>query len=166
MPTNTGPYRPCFLAWQRTRRFTQIKAIHNKPKSCRWSSSTSTPSSTSSSQPASENGQVIFSGIQPTGVPHLGNYLGAVREWVRLQNASAPGTRLLFSIVDLHALTIPQNACRLKNSRREMFATLLAAGLDPKKSAIFYQSAVCDAVLKYGSLVFITILTVAGSCAY
>jgi hypothetical protein len=102
----------------------------------------------SSSLPPRQNAPVIFSGIQPTGVPHLGNYLGAVREWVRLQNDSAQSSKLLFSIVDLHALTVPQDAARLKSQRREMFATLLAAGLDPKQSTIFYQSAVCDAVLR------------------
>src|SRR5699024_10513894 len=149
-------------AWQRTGWFARIKSVHIKPKSCRWTSST--PISTF--QPTSENGKVVFSGIQPTGVPHLGNYLGAVREWVRLQNASASGTRLLFSIVDLHALTIPQNAYRLRKSRNEMFAILLAAGLDPKKSAIFYQSAVCGTVLRFTILGFIIILTIAGSCTH
>lgn len=114
---------------------TRIEAIH---KRCRWSSSTSIP------KPPLENRRVIFSGIQPTGVPHIGNYLGAIREWVRLQNASAPETTLLFSIVDLHALTIPQNAHQLKNWRKETLATLLAAGIDPSRSAIFYQSAVCN----------------------
>ncbi|RHZ43105.1 uncharacterized protein CDV56_100820 [Aspergillus thermomutatus] len=86
--------------------------------------------------------QTIFSGIQPTGVPHLGNYLGALREWVRLQNAAKEGTRLFFSIVDLHALTVPQDASQLRNWRKETFATLIAVGLDPNRSTIFYQSAV------------------------
>lgn len=86
--------------------------------------------------------KTIFSGIQPTGVPHLGNYLGALHEWVRLQNNATKGTKLLYSIVDLHALTIPQDAPILRKMRREMFATLLAVGLDPTKSTIFYQSDV------------------------
>ncbi|KAJ5628380.1 hypothetical protein N7490_010608 [Penicillium lividum] len=85
---------------------------------------------------------VIFSGIQPTGVPHLGNYLGALNQWVKLQNNAKPGAKLLFSIVDLHALTIPQDAAQLRRWRREAFATLLAVGLDPKRSTIFHQSAV------------------------
>ncbi|KAJ6145182.1 hypothetical protein N7470_009077 [Penicillium chermesinum] len=85
---------------------------------------------------------VIFSGIQPTGIPHLGNYLGALRQWVKLQNAAKPNTKLLFSIVDLHALTVPQEASQLRKWRVEAFATLLAVGLDPKRSTIFYQSAV------------------------
>lgn len=95
----------------------------------------------SSTTPAAQE-PVIFSGIQPTGVPHLGNYLGALHEWVKLQDNAKPGTKLFFSIVDLHALTIPQDAAQLRQWRREAFATLLAVGLDPKKSTIFYQSAV------------------------
>src|SRR5690242_1589663 len=86
--------------------------------------------------------QVIFSGIQPTGVPHLGNYLGALRQWVKLQNEASPGTTLLFSIVDLHAITIKQNPSELVKWRKEMLASLLAVGLDPKKSIIFAQSSV------------------------
>ena len=101
----------------------------------RWSSSVT-------AQPSSISSQTIFSGIQPTGVPHLGNYLGALREWVRLQDNATEGTRLFYSIVDLHALTIPQDSCQLKKWRREAFATLLAVGLNPDRSTIFYQSAV------------------------
>lgn len=97
-------------------------------------------SSSANSTPAQE--PVVFSGIQPTGVPHLGNYLGALRQWVKLQDDAQPGTKLLFSIVDLHALTVPQDASQLRKWRAEAFATLLAVGLDPKRSTIFYQSAV------------------------
>ncbi|KAH8689715.1 putative tryptophanyl-tRNA synthetase [Talaromyces proteolyticus] len=86
--------------------------------------------------------KVVFSGIQPTGIPHLGNYLGALREWVRLQNESSENSTLLFSVVDLHALTVPQEASQLRQWRREIFAMLLAIGLDYKRSAIFFQSAV------------------------
>ena len=86
---------------------------------------------------------IIFSGIQPTGVPHLGNYLGALQQWVKLQDQSAPNTKLLFSIVDLHALTIPKDRARLRRWRIETLATLLAVGLDPKKCTIFFQSDVC-----------------------
>lgn len=86
--------------------------------------------------------QVIFSGIQPTGVPHLGNYLGALQQWVRLQNASHPSTNLLYSIVDLHAITVPQDPARLRQWKRETLATLLAIGLDPERSVLFYQSSV------------------------
>ncbi|KAI0526339.1 hypothetical protein F5B22DRAFT_632846 [Xylaria bambusicola] len=85
---------------------------------------------------------VIFSGIQPTGVPHLGNYLGAMRQWKRLQDMAGDKDKLLFSIVDLHAITMPQDAQALRFRRREMLAALLAIGLDPKKSTLFYQSSV------------------------
>lgn len=85
---------------------------------------------------------VIFSGIQPTGVPHLGNYLGALQQWARLQNEASPSTQLLYSIVDLHAITTNQDADQLRRWKRETLATLLAVGLDPERSTIFYQSAV------------------------
>lgn len=86
--------------------------------------------------------KVVFSGIQPTGVPHLGNYLGALRQWVRLQDEAAPSTTLLFSIVDLHAITVKQDPHTLQQSRREMLASLLAVGLDPTRCIIFAQSRV------------------------
>jgi tryptophanyl-tRNA synthetase len=86
--------------------------------------------------------QVIFSGIQPTGIPHLGNYLGALRQWVRLQDEASPDTTLLFSIVDLHAITIRQDARELAAWRKEMLASLLAVGLDPKRCIIYMQSSV------------------------
>ena len=85
---------------------------------------------------------VIFSGIQPTGTPHLGNYLGALRQWVKLQNDATPDTTLLYSLVDLHALTVQQDPAQLRQWRREMLAALLAVGLNPKRSIIFYQSMV------------------------
>lgn len=85
---------------------------------------------------------VIFSGIQPTGVPHLGNYLGALQQWVKLQNSSPSTTKLLYAIVDLHAYTMPQDSQKLGQFGRETLATLLAIGLDPGKSILFYQSSV------------------------
>lgn len=89
-----------------------------------------------------EQGPLVFSGIQPTGIPHLGNYLGALRPWVELQNGRRDHHRCLFCVVDLHALTIPQNATHLARWRKESFASLLAVGLDPQKSVIFIQSDV------------------------
>ena len=86
--------------------------------------------------------KVIFSGIQPTGVPHLGNYLGALRQWVKLQDEASPDTTLLFSIVDLHAITIKQDPSELARWRKEMLASLLAVGLDPRRCIIFAQSSV------------------------
>jgi tryptophanyl-tRNA synthetase len=85
---------------------------------------------------------VIFSGIQPTGVPHIGNYLGALQQWVKLQNSATLSTKLLYSIVDLHAITVPQDARQLRQWKRESLATLLAIGLDPERSILFYQSSV------------------------
>lgn len=100
------------------------------------------PSASPASQVQRENKQVIFSGIQPTGVPHLGNYLGALRQWVDLQNHALPSTTLLFSIVDLHAITVKQHPAELAIRRKEMLASLLAVGLDPKRCIIFAQSSV------------------------
>ena len=80
----------------------------------------------------------VFSGIQPTGNLHLGNYLGAIRNWVRWQD-EAP---CVFSVVDLHAITVKQNPAELRGQIREMAAAILAAGVDPKKAVLFNQSAV------------------------
>jgi hypothetical protein len=85
---------------------------------------------------------VVFSGIQPTGIPHLGNYLGALRPWVELQNSRKETNRCLYCVVDLHALTLPQNAGHLAQWRKESFASLLAIGLKPDQSVIFMQSDV------------------------
>jgi tryptophanyl-tRNA synthetase len=85
--------------------------------------------------------RVIFSGIQPTGIPHLGNYAGALRQWVKLQEKHKED-KLIYSIVDLHAITTPQPADVLRKSKREAFAALLAIGIDPEKVTLFYQSSV------------------------
>jgi tryptophanyl-tRNA synthetase len=92
--------------------------------------------------PEKKGKKVIFSGIQPTGIPHLGNYLGALKQWKQLQEISDPSTELMYCIVDLHAITVPRLRCDLSKSRRDMLAALLAIGLDPKRSTIFYQSTV------------------------
>ena len=86
--------------------------------------------------------EVVFSGIQPTGVPHLGNYLGALRHWANLQNDTPTDTKLIYSIVDLHAVTTRPDPNQLRTWKREALATMLAIGLDPVRSTIFYQSAV------------------------
>ncbi|OAX36009.1 tryptophanyl-tRNA synthetase [Rhizopogon vinicolor AM-OR11-026] len=83
--------------------------------------------------------RVILSGIQPTGIPHLGNYLGALSNWVKLQKSAAPGDELLFSIVGWHALTLPQDPAALLAARNDMLAVLLAIGIDPGRSIIFHQ---------------------------
>jgi tryptophanyl-tRNA synthetase len=80
----------------------------------------------------------IFSGIQPTGDLHLGNYLGALRNWVALQN----DYECIYCIVDLHAITVWQDPKNLAQSTREVTAGLIASGLNPKNNVIFNQSAV------------------------
>ncbi|WEW61856.1 Tryptophan--tRNA ligase, mitochondrial [Emydomyces testavorans] len=97
----------------------------------------STPPGASPSSP-----RVIFSGIQPTGIPHLGNYLGALRQWVKLQDEAGPREELIYSIVDLHALTLPQDPVVLREWRRQAFAILLAVGLRAERAVLFFQSAV------------------------
>ena len=82
--------------------------------------------------------QRIFSGVQPTGNLHLGNYLGAIRNWVGLQDAY----ECLFCVVDMHAVTVWQEPRELMNNTREVTAGLLAAGLDPERNIIFNQSQV------------------------
>ena len=80
----------------------------------------------------------IFSGIQPTGNLHLGNYLGAVRNWVNLQGEY----ECLFCVVDMHAITMWQDPADLTSSTREVAAAMIASGVDPKKHIIFNQSQV------------------------
>ncbi len=81
----------------------------------------------------------IFSGVQPTGNLHLGNYLGAIKNFVELNNND---NNCIFCVVDLHAITVTQNPNDLKNNIRETVATFVASGIDPKKSIIFNQSQV------------------------
>ena len=81
----------------------------------------------------------IFSGIQPSGELHIGNYLGAVQNWVRLQEGR---DSTFFCVVDLHALTGNYEVADLRRRRHEMAVSLLAAGLDPERCTLFFQSAV------------------------
>ncbi len=82
----------------------------------------------------------IFSGVQPTGNLHLGNYLGAIKNFVDLNNDK--NNECIFCVVDLHAITVKQDPKELKNNIRETVATFIASGIDPKKSIIFNQSSV------------------------
>ena len=82
----------------------------------------------------------IFSGVQPTGNLHLGNYIGAIKNFVDLQNQE--GNECVYCVVDLHAITLKQDPKILKDNIRETTATFLASGIDPKKSIIFNQSLV------------------------
>ncbi|RKF72636.1 Tryptophan--tRNA ligase, mitochondrial [Golovinomyces cichoracearum] len=116
---------------------------------------------TSRSSPA----KIIFSAIQPTGIPHLGNFLGAMTNWVRLQKEEESNTRLVFSVADLHArvkwepgqwlsaswtlrekrtddkkVTTSQNPEVLKENRMQTLASMIAVGLDDERCTIFMQS--------------------------
>lgn len=80
----------------------------------------------------------VFSGIQPTGIVHLGNYIGALQNWVTMQN----NYDCLYCIVDLHAITVPQDPVELKKRIRLTAANILAAGIDPSRCILFAQSDV------------------------
>jgi tryptophanyl-tRNA synthetase len=82
----------------------------------------------------------IFSGVQPTGNLHLGNYLGAIKNFVDLNNEVK--NECIFCVVDLHAITVKQNPNKLRNNTLETVAAFIASGIDPKKSIIFNQSKV------------------------
>jgi len=82
----------------------------------------------------------IFSGVQPTGNLHLGNYLGAIKNFVELQNEKT--NQCIFCVVDLHAITVKQDPKELKKNIRETAATFIACGIDPASSIIFNQSMV------------------------
>jgi tryptophanyl-tRNA synthetase len=80
--------------------------------------------------------KTVFSGIQPSGNLHIGNYIGALSQWVKIQNER----EAIFCIVDLHAITVPQDPNTLKEKVLEVAALYLACGIDPKKAHIFVQS--------------------------
>src|SRR6476660_1483906 len=82
---------------------------------------------------------IIFSGIQPTGPKHLGNYIGAIRQYVEGQDRGDPA---IYCIVDLHAITVPWDPESLRASVYDTTAILLAAGLDPERCVLFRQSDV------------------------
>ena len=82
--------------------------------------------------------KLVFSGVQPTGNLHLGNYLGALKNFVSLQKEM----NCIYCVVDLHAITVFQKPNELSNNVLETVASFLATGLDPNKSIIFNQSAV------------------------
>jgi len=81
---------------------------------------------------------VIFSGIQPTGIPTLGSFLGAIKHWERL----SADYNCLYCVVDSHSITVRQNPEHLRKHSREMLAWLIALGLDPEKNTLYYQSQV------------------------
>ena len=86
--------------------------------------------------------KIIFSGVAPSGNIHIGNYLGAIKQWVELQYEE--NHQSIFCVVDEHALTTPQNPAKLRSKILEVFTLYLALGLDPEKSIIFVQSSVSE----------------------
>ncbi len=84
--------------------------------------------------------ELVFSGVQPTGNLHLGNYLGAITKFVDLQKTHD----CIYCVVDLHAITVPQKPAELTSNIREVTAAFIAAGIDPKKNIIFNQSQVAE----------------------
>ncbi|MDC8755662.1 tryptophan--tRNA ligase [Erythrobacter sp. sf7] len=84
----------------------------------------------------------VVSGIQPTGNLHLGNYLGAIRNWVRMQDEMEEGSECLFFLADLHALSQPHDPAGLRAATLEMAAALVACGIDPDRSVLFNQAQV------------------------
>ncbi|MBI5045914.1 MAG: tryptophan--tRNA ligase [Candidatus Niyogibacteria bacterium] len=86
--------------------------------------------------------EVVFSGVAPSGNIHIGNYLGAIEQWVELQSSNK--YQNIFCIVDEHAITVPQNPEKLREKIREVTLLYLALGIDPKKSTIFIQSHVSE----------------------
>ena len=85
-----------------------------------------------------EEKKIIFSGMQPSGLITLGNYLGALNNWTKLQN----DYHCLYCIVDMHAITIRQDPIKLRKQAKELLLQYLAVGLDPEKNIIYYQSHV------------------------
>ncbi len=85
-----------------------------------------------------ERKKTVFSGIQPTGDIHLGNYLGALRNWVRLQDDYAP----IYCVVDLHAMTVDYDPVEFQGERLQAAKALLACGIDPSRSLFYFQSQV------------------------
>jgi tryptophanyl-tRNA synthetase len=84
--------------------------------------------------------ELVFSGVQPTGNLHLGNYLGAIVNFVKLQNTH----NCIYCVVDLHAITVWQDPAELTRNIREVTAAFIAAGIDPKKHIVFNQSQVSE----------------------
>lgn len=84
----------------------------------------------------------VVSGIQPTGSLHLGNYLGAIRNWVRMQDSMEEGSECLFFLADLHAISMPHVPADLHAATLEMTAALVACGIDPERSVLFNQAQV------------------------
>lgn len=84
--------------------------------------------------------KTIFSGIQPSGDLHIGNYIGAIKQWVHMQHRADQHDRYIFMMADLHTVTVPQEQGALEKNTLELTAWFIAAGLDPEKVILFVQS--------------------------
>lgn len=118
-----------------------------RPRSYGTASSPATVHTVSVTDPSFKlpDNSTILSGIQPTGTFHLGNYFGAIKNWHDLNSlvAKSPGdTSLFFFVADLHSLTVPQNYKVLRQQRIEAFASIIACGIDPELSTLYYQSTI------------------------
>ena len=98
------------------------------------------PAAQPNERTAPQKRERVFSGIAPSGTPTLGNYVGAIRHWVADQNRYDN----IFCVVDLHAITLPQDPVALRQNTRDLAAILFAAGIDPERSALFIQSHVAE----------------------
>lgn len=98
----------------------------------------------------------VFSAIQPTGVFHLGNYLGAVRSWVDIASEAPPDSRLIFATADLHALTVPKDPAQLRVWRNQALASIVASGIDPERCIVYHQSQVPEHAQLYWIISTIT----------
>lgn len=94
--------------------------------------------------PTFPSGSTVFSLVQPTGKLHLGNYLGAIRNWREICHTESPSSKYIFGIADLHAITVPQNPQTLKQGRYDIIASIIAAGVDPEKCILYHQSSVAE----------------------
>lgn len=87
-------------------------------------------------------GKTVMSGIQPTGVFHIGNLLGAVQSWVDMNNTAPESTKIVYMVADLHALTVAKPREQLRDYRWKAIASILASGISPERSTVYFQSQV------------------------
>jgi tryptophanyl-tRNA synthetase len=101
-------------------------------------------------------GKTVFSAIQPTGVCHVGNYLGALSAWTAMARTAPATSQLIFATADLHAITIPKDPKSLKEWRRLALASIIAAGVDPNRCLVYHQSSVPEHTQLYWILSTLT----------
>ncbi|KAJ8643247.1 hypothetical protein MRB53_004995 [Persea americana] len=137
-PLSCSHIRTSYFKKKRTRGIPSLQSPVHLPAGFRCLCTTSAPQTHSSDGPPSAVKKRVVSGVQPTGNIHLGNYLGAIKNWTSLQDTY----ETLFFIVDLHAITLPYDAQQLSKTTRNTAAIYLACGVDPSKASVFVQSHV------------------------